>query len=143
MRDSEVPAISWLKLCIAWMFQEFQENTENSIGDKACTGDVISHPYYGTQKVLDKDGVFVLEHADLLSLLKFNLFDTICQDSPDQQCTSTTFLTSETRGRILQHVRFFYGNKEINKWMRMLTHNQFTIREIEDGIAFKVLQEQI
>ena len=34
-------------------------------------------------------------------------------------------------------------NKEINKWMRMLTHNQFTIREIEDGIAFKVLQEQI
>ena len=27
----------------------------------------------GVQKVLDKDGVFVLEHADLLSLLKFNL----------------------------------------------------------------------
>jgi len=31
------------------------------------------------------------------------LFDTICQDSPDQQCTSTTFLTSETRGRIIQN----------------------------------------
>ena len=34
----------------------------------------------GVQKVLDKDGVFVLEHADLLSLLKFNLFDTICHE---------------------------------------------------------------
>ena len=35
------------------------------------------------------------------------------------------------------------NNNEINKWMRMLSHNQFTIKEIEDGIAFKVLQEQI
>ena len=35
------------------------------------------------------------------------------------------------------------NNNEINKWMRMLSYNQFTIREIEDGIAFKVLQEQI
>ena len=34
------------------------------------------------------------------------------------------------------------GDK-INRWMRMLSYNQFTIREIEDGIAFKVLQEQI
>ena len=32
---------------------------------------------------------------------------------------------------------------KINRWMRMLSYNQFTIREIEDGIAFKVLQEQI
>ena len=34
------------------------------------------------------------------------------------------------------------GDK-INRWMRMLSYNQFTIKEIEDGIAFKVLQEQI
>ena len=34
------------------------------------------------------------------------------------------------------------GDK-INRWMKMLSYNQFTIREIEDGIAFKVLQEQI
>jgi hypothetical protein len=32
---------------------------------------------------------------------------------------------------------------KINRWMRMLSYNQFTIKEIEDGIAFKVLQEQI
>ncbi len=34
-------------------------------------------------------------------------------------------------------------NEEINKWINMVANNQFTIREIEDGIAFKVLQEQI
>jgi hypothetical protein len=34
-------------------------------------------------------------------------------------------------------------NNKINKWMNMLSYNQFTIKEIEDGIAFKVLQEQI
>jgi hypothetical protein len=34
------------------------------------------------------------------------------------------------------------GDK-INRWMRMLSYNQFTIKEIEDGIAFEVLQEQI
>jgi hypothetical protein len=34
------------------------------------------------------------------------------------------------------------GDK-INRWMRMLSYNQFTIKEIENGIAFEVLQEQI
>ena len=34
------------------------------------------------------------------------------------------------------------GDK-INRWMRMLSYNQFTIKEIEDGIAFEVLQKQI
>ena len=37
------------------------------------------------------------------------IFDTICQDSPDQQCTSTTFLTSETRGRIHQVIIFEFS----------------------------------
>ena len=32
------------------------------------------------QKILDKNGIFVLEYADLLSLLKYNLFDSICHE---------------------------------------------------------------
>ena len=32
------------------------------------------------QKILHKDGVFILEHADLLSLFKYKLFDTICHE---------------------------------------------------------------
>ena len=31
----------------------------------------------------------------------------------------------------------------MNEWIKMVADNQFTIQEIEDGIAFKVLQEQI
>ena len=34
----------------------------------------------GIKKILDIDGIFILEHADLLSLLKNNLFDTICHE---------------------------------------------------------------
>jgi len=32
------------------------------------------------KKILHKDGVFILEHADLLSIVKNNLFDTICHE---------------------------------------------------------------
>ena len=32
------------------------------------------------KKILHKDGIFVLEHADLLSLFKYSLFDTICHE---------------------------------------------------------------
>jgi len=32
------------------------------------------------KKVLKKNGIFILEHADLLSILKNNLFDTICHE---------------------------------------------------------------
>ena len=32
------------------------------------------------KKILEKNGIFILEHADLLSILKNNLFDTICHE---------------------------------------------------------------
>ena len=32
------------------------------------------------KNILHKDGVFILEHADLLSIVKNNLFDTICHE---------------------------------------------------------------
>ena len=34
----------------------------------------------GVKECLDEEGVFVLEHADLLSIIKNNLFDTICHE---------------------------------------------------------------
>ena len=51
------------------------------------------------------------------------------------------FVSSQDISKI--NLPFKPNNNEINKWMRMLSYNQFTIKEIEDGIAFKVLQEQI
>ena len=32
------------------------------------------------KKILHQDGIFILEHADLLSILKYSLFDTICHE---------------------------------------------------------------
>ena len=32
------------------------------------------------KKILHKDGIFILEHADLLSIIKNCLFDTICHE---------------------------------------------------------------
>ncbi len=32
------------------------------------------------KKILHKDGIFILEHADLLSIIRKNLFDTICHE---------------------------------------------------------------
>mgnify|MGYP001176259403 FL=1 len=32
------------------------------------------------KKILHEEGVFILEHADLLSILKYSLFDTICHE---------------------------------------------------------------
>ena len=34
----------------------------------------------GVRDILDKRGIFILEHADLLSIIKNNLFDTICHE---------------------------------------------------------------
>jgi len=51
------------------------------------------------------------------------------------------FVSSQDISKI--NLPFKPNNNEINKWMRMLSYNQFTIKEIDDGIAFKVLQEQI
>jgi hypothetical protein len=51
------------------------------------------------------------------------------------------FVSSQDISKI--NLPFKPDNNKINKWMNMLSYNQFTIKEIEDGIAFKVLQEQI
>ena len=34
----------------------------------------------GLKQILDNDGIFVLEHADLYSIIKNNIFDTICHE---------------------------------------------------------------
>ena len=52
-----------------------------------------------------------------------------------------SFITSRDISKINKPMR--PGHKTINEWIKMVADNQFTIQEIEDGIAFKVLQEQI
>ena len=43
------------------------------------------------KKLLHKDGIFVLEHADLLSIIKNNLFDTICHEHLEYYSSQVIF----------------------------------------------------
>ena len=52
-----------------------------------------------------------------------------------------SFVTSRDLSKINKPMR--PDHKTMNEWIKMVADNQFTIQEIEDGIAFKVLQEQI
>ena len=43
------------------------------------------------KKILHKDGIFVLEHADLYSIYKNNVFDTICHEHLEYYSSSVIF----------------------------------------------------
>lgn len=56
------------------------------------------------KRVLDKDGVFILEHADLLSIIKNNLFDTICHEHVEYYSSSVIFgMLKKHKLRIFNH----------------------------------------
>lgn len=43
------------------------------------------------QKILHKDGIFILEHADLYSIYKNNVFDTICHEHLEYYSSTVIF----------------------------------------------------
>ena len=43
------------------------------------------------KKILHKDGIFILEHADLYSIYKHNLFDTICHEHLEYYSSTVIF----------------------------------------------------
>tara|TARA_B100000029_G_scaffold476947_1_gene521541 strand:- start:35861 stop:37081 length:1221 start_codon:yes stop_codon:yes gene_type:complete len=56
------------------------------------------------KKILHRDGVFILEHADLLLILKNNLFDTICHEHLEYYSTKTiNYILSKFNLKILKH----------------------------------------
>ena len=56
------------------------------------------------KKILHRDGVFILEHADLLLILKNNLFDTICHEHLEYYSTKTiNYILSKYKLKILKH----------------------------------------
>ena len=34
------------------------------------------------------------------------------------------------------------GRKTVEEWLKFVVENQFTLQEIEDGVAYKTLQKQ-
>ena len=56
------------------------------------------------KKILDKDGVFLLEHADLYSILKNNIFDTICHEHLSYYSSSVIINMMKKNGlRVFNH----------------------------------------
>ena len=63
-----------------------------------------NHFIRDVKKILHPDGVFVLEHADLLLILKNNLFDTICHEHLEYYSTKTiNFILSKFNLKICDH----------------------------------------
>jgi len=56
------------------------------------------------KQILDKEGVFVLEHADLYSILKNNIFDTICHEHLSYYSSSIIINMMKKNGlRVFSH----------------------------------------
>ena len=56
------------------------------------------------KQLLDKEGVFVLEHADLYSILKNNIFDTICHEHLSYYSSSIIINMMKKNGlRVFNH----------------------------------------
>ena len=89
------------------------------------------------KKVLDKEGIFVLEHADLLSIIKNCQFDTICHEHLEYYSTKVIIeLMNKNELRVFNlkantinggSMRYFIchkdskyknNNKKINKILR-------------------------
>lgn len=56
------------------------------------------------KKILHEDGIFILEHADLYSIYKHNLFDTICHEHLEYYSSTVIFnMLSKHKLKIFDH----------------------------------------
>lgn len=56
------------------------------------------------KKILHKDGIFILEHADLYSIYKHNLFDTICHEHLEYYSSTVIFnMLAKHKLKIFDH----------------------------------------
>ena len=62
------------------------------------------------KKILHNDGIFVLEHADLLSIFKYSLFDTICHEHLEYYSSKIIIKLMENNGLRVFNIK----NNKIN-----------------------------
>ena len=56
------------------------------------------------KKILHEDGIFILEHADLYSIYKYNLFDTICHEHLEYYSSTVIFnMLAKHKLKIFDH----------------------------------------
>tara|TARA_A100001015_G_scaffold259666_1_gene303760 strand:+ start:2876 stop:4102 length:1227 start_codon:yes stop_codon:yes gene_type:complete len=91
------------------------------------------------KKILHKDGIFILEHADLLSILKYSLFDTICHEHLEYYSSKIIIeLMKKNNLRV-----FDIKNSKINggSTRYLITHDNSKFKTKTERIS-KILKEE-
>ena len=79
----------------------------------------------------------------MVTNMSLSAIDAILNQVPaiTHQRNVASFITTRDISKIEKPMR--PGHKTINEWLKMVAENQFTIPEIEDGTAYKIMQEQL
>ena len=72
--------------------------------------------------ILHKDGLFLLEHADLASIIKFNMFDTICHEHLEYY--STTIINKMLNYNNLRLIDVFSNDINGGSMQYVIAHNE-------------------
>ena len=101
----------------------------------------------GVKSILDKEGIFVLEHADLLSIIKNNLFDTICHEHIEYYSTKVIIeMMNRNRLKVFDHEfnsinggssRYYICHQKANYKMKQKKINSLLLKEKKIGIHSK------
>ena len=87
------------------------------------------------KKILDKNGVFFLEHADLLSIIKYNLFDTICHEHLEYYSTKIIM-------KIMNQNKFYIKKNNINGGsLRYLISHKNSKYKVNHRVIRSILKE--
>tara|TARA_B100001057_G_C22793040_1_gene928401 strand:- start:15 stop:827 length:813 start_codon:yes stop_codon:yes gene_type:complete len=78
----------------------------------------------------------------LVTNMSLSAIDAILNQTPaiTHQRNVASFITSKDISKIEKPMRS--GHKTVNEWLKMITENQFTLEEIENGLAYETMMEQ-
>tara|TARA_B100000959_G_scaffold280369_1_gene342052 strand:+ start:766 stop:1989 length:1224 start_codon:yes stop_codon:yes gene_type:complete len=99
------------------------------------------------KSILDKEGIFVLEHTDLLSIIKNNLFDTICHEHLEYYSSNVIIEMMNRNGlKVFDHEfndinggssRYYICHQKANYKVKQKKINKLLLKETKIGLRFK------
>ena len=97
--------------------------------------------------ILDKEGVFILEQADLLSIIKNNLFDTICHEHLEYYSSKVIIeMMNHNRLKVYDHKfnninggssRYYICHQKANYKTKQKKINKLLLKESKMGLHLK------
>ena len=97
--------------------------------------------------ILDKKGIFILEHADLLSIIKNNLFDTICHEHLEYYSSKVIIEMINCNGlKVFDHEfndinggssRYYICHQKTNYKIKQKKINKLLLQESKFGLHSK------